>query len=193
MADEDDVEAAHVEIVFERDLSDRFGGSADTDSNAHTVGRDPFGEAIASVAESVEQHRTQRAQASSQYRGSSALTNLISQRVAQVVQATKVPFPDVLQLIQTEVRAAKQLRILEHTAGDPNKPDTFDGYLRLRRPPTRRRIELRVYPSASGNLTVLELLPRRAWMPQTKRYLESGVPAITDLTDRIEAAASDEA
>ena len=165
------------------------GPTASSPHRRHTAGRDPIGDAIGSVAESVEQHRAQRAQAAAQYRGSSALANLISQRVAQVVQATKVEFPEVLELIQTEVRTATQLRILDHTPGSADKPDIFDGYLRLRRPPTRRRIELRVYPSASGNLTVLELLPRRGWMPQTKRYLQAGVPAITDLTDRIEAAA----
>ena len=110
-------------------------------------------------------------------------------RIAQVVQATPVDATLVVELIRSNAARATLLAL---DADDPavGRGDVvFPGRLRMRGR-TRRRVELRVYPTASGNLTVLELLPRRSWMPQTRRYLRAGVPAITELSDAIEEAAA---
>lgn len=203
VAGSDDPEPPEIDMVFEGDVTEPVHvpiaavpgdpGAPDTDVKApepefHTVGRDPLGQVAGAMSDTVAHLRAQRLESRAAAIGTGRGSNHdhAIERMAQVVQATPVDIDVVLGLLTDgTVRSATNLRL----TGEPgvrNGVVLFDGYLRLRRPPTRRRIELRVYPTASGNLTVLELLPRRDWMPQTKRYLRSGVPAITDLTDRIE-------
>lgn len=153
----------------------------------HTVGADPLGAIAETLSDTLEELRQQRAATrTSDAGGTTPRHDDVVDGVAQVVQATSIPLERVLAYLASvdEVAglrlSAPHPTVLEGMA-------VYSGVLRLQRPPTRRRIELRVYPTSSGNLTVLELLPQRNWMPQTKRYLQAGVPAITALTDRIEA------
>lgn len=108
-------------------------------------------------------------------------------RHAQVVQATKVEPGRVGQHVSDRVGLVhNQLRI-DSTARTARGQFEADGqlYLGLAR---WREVTLRIYPTPSANLTVIEMLPRRAWMPQTARYLAAGVPAVAELIRQIEAA-----
>ncbi len=53
-----------------------------------------------------------------------------------------------------------------------------------------RRATLRAYPSPSANLTVLELVPTRRRLVQTRAFVEAGVPAIATLSGRIASVAA---
>jgi hypothetical protein len=110
-------------------------------------------------------------------------------RSAQVVQATQVGPQEVGEFLRARVgEPHDQLRI-ESVVG--RTPSQFEAKAQLHvRPSGWRGVTLTIYPTPSANLTVIEMLPRRAWMPQTTRYLAAGVPAITELTDQIEAAES---
>lgn len=191
-----DATPPHVEIVYEGDASgDRpsFAGLGEAGddppgaSTGHVVGTDRLGALIGAVSDTVDDIRDQRPEAGTDM---GALSAVLPERVAQVIQATQVPVDVVVALLtDTAIGRTGALRL------DPTPPRitggvaTFTGRLRLQRPPGRRHVDLRVYPTTSANLTILELLPRRRWMPQTERYLRSGVPAVSELTDRIEAAA----
>ena len=192
---DDDAVPPRVEIVYEGDtdgeratfagLSDA-GGEPPADHAGHVVGTDRLGALVGAVSDTVDDIRDQRPDGAD----TSALSAVLPERVAQVIQATQVPVDVVVALLtDTAIGRTGALRL------DPAPPRitggvaTFHGRLRLQRPPGRRHVDLRVYPTTSANLTVLELLPRRRWMPQTERYLRAGVPAVSELTDRIEAAA----
>ena len=54
--------------------------------------------------------------------------------------------------------------------------------------PPARSVNVMVYPSASQNLTVIEVLPIRIWPGSTSLFLRAGVASITQLTDEIEAS-----
>ena len=49
----------------------------------------------------------------------------------------------------------------------------------------RRRATLRAYPSPSSNLTVLQLIPARRRLFQTRAFVRAGVPAIATLSARL--------
>ncbi len=150
----------------------------------HVVGRDPLGsaiDAVASIADPAAPGRVPPQQRPPQ--------PFFWRRAAQVVQATRVPFETVSSLLGERVAEADGLR-LGARVGRGAGEVVFAGRLGGRRGRGGRRVRLRIYPTPSANLTILELLPERRWMPQTDRYLRRGVPAVSDLTDRIEAAAA---
>ena len=158
----------------------------------HDVGGDRLGAALGTVADSVAQARDRKAEAAvlAMAGPGSRFADLLPDRTAQVVQATPLGTSDVITMLEAGGSVSPTLTGLTKRAGSASeRVAVFDGVLHLSRPSTRRRVELRIYPTASGNLTVLELLPRRVWMPQTKRYLAAGVPAITELTDDLERVA----
>lgn len=186
-----------VEILFEGDadrivdvpiLGDGWGDDAETvGSGPHVVGRDRLGDVVASVNETVAEMREQQLEA--QQSGATTRTTIFPERTAQVVQATKVPLGDVLALLAQGLQGPG-LSLTPEVADIEHGIAVVRGRLRMRVVPLPRTVELRVYPTASANLTVLELLPLRRWMPQTRRYLAAGVPAITALTNRLETAAA---
>lgn len=198
MAGKADGEPPEIQIVFEGD-SDAPPTAAASDIEAapppsfHAVGSDPLGAVAASVADTVAEIRRHREEvrATEQATNQAARHDLAMERLAQVVQATSVPLEAVLLLLRTSVPRAEHLELTDREPDVRDGVAVFNARLKQRRPPMARRVELRVYPTTSGNLTVLELLPTRAWWGQTRRYLEAGVPAITDLTDRLEAAAAE--
>lgn len=158
----------------------------------HDVGVDRLGAALGTVADSVAQARDRKAEAAvlAMAGPGNRFADLLPDRTAQVVQATPLPTGDVITMLEAGGSVSPTLTGLTKRAGSASeRVAVFDGLLQLSRPSTRRRVELRIYPTASGNLTVLELLPRRVWMPQTRRYLAAGVPAITELTDHLELVA----
>ncbi|MGI9621647.1 MAG: hypothetical protein ACR2PK_02325 [Acidimicrobiales bacterium] len=158
-------------------------------ASGHVVGKDRLGNVVGAVNDTVEQLRQQRREAQLVGSGGPSRTTLFPERTAQVIQATQVDIAIVLQLISDGIVSGALE--LDAAVGVPRDGvAVFTGRLRMPTSRLNRRIELRIYPTASTNLTVLELLPRRRWMPQTERYLKAGVPVITDLTDRIEAEAS---
>lgn len=111
-------------------------------------------------------------------------------RSAQVVQATNVTPQEAAAFLGSISEFKDQLRVVSVTERGPNE---FEVRAQLRMRPTGwRAVKLRIYPTPSGNLSVIEMLPQRSWMPQTERYLAAGVPAITALTDQMEASLSDE-
>lgn len=200
MPDDEDPEV--IEILFEGDANQRprdFGWSNDPDSElephpTRVVGNDRLAALVFAVSDNVAELRAQqRAETSGGGATGSAMATVFPEKTAQVVQATQTPLDLVLALLAGGVVDESSKRLTLDDAVTPTIADgvaSFAGRLRLRRPPGRRLVDLRVYPTASHNLTVLELLPKRPWMAQTDRYLAAGVPAITELTDAIEAAAA---
>jgi hypothetical protein len=160
--------------------ADAYAGDPGT-----VVGHDRLADVVTTFGATLDAIRASQGRAPRHNMPTGSGTN--QKRIAQVVQATPVEATRVIELIRSN---AAQVPLLALAADDPavGRGDVvFPG--RLRMPGgTRRRVELRIYPTASGNLTVLELLPRRSWMPQTRRYLRAGVPAITALSDAIEEA-----
>lgn len=122
---------------------------------------------------------------------STGRTALLPKRKAQVVQGTQLPLDQVLNLLTSPDffprRSAFRLR--PESLHDTDGEQVLTGTMRMALGPLRRQIQLRLYPTPSGNLTVLELLPKRRWMPQTRRFLRAGVPTITKLTDKLEQRA----
>ena len=55
---------------------------------------------------------------------------------------------------------------------------------------TRRRASLRLRPSPSNNLTIIELIPKRAPWFRTQAFVRAGVPAVRELGDRLRTAAA---
>lgn len=152
----------------------------------HIVGHDRLADVVTTFGSTLESLRASQGRAPRHNLPTGSGTN--QKRIAQVVQATPIDAGRVVELIRADA-ACVPLLVLDTGQPAVGRGDVvFPG--RLRMPGgTRRRVDLRIYPTASGNLTVLELLPRRSWMPQTRRYLRAGVPAITALSDAIEAAA----
>jgi hypothetical protein len=194
---------AEVQIVFEGDADVRApdlgrpdSGDGDVHSGpgtTHVVGNDRLATLVTTVGHSVTELREQRLNDAMAGLSGGVLSTVLPERVAQIIQATQTPLDLVLALLADGIADASHglaLR-LERTTEPIIEAGvaTYRGRLRMNRPPTRRPVELRIYPTASGNLTVVELLPRRRWMPQTKRYLTAGVPAVSELTDTLEAAA----
>ncbi|MFN3218001.1 MAG: hypothetical protein ACE367_16015 [Acidimicrobiales bacterium] len=178
--------------LVDDDLAHDFGiGGLGPDPHStaagHVVGHDRLADVVATFGSTLESIRASQGRAPRHNLPTGSGTN--QKRIAQVVQATPIDATRVVELIRSN---AARIPLLALDADDPavGRGDVvFPG--RLRMPGgTRRRVELRVYPTTSGNLTVLELLPRRSWMPQTRRYLRAGVPAITALSDAIEEAAA---
>ena len=189
---------AEVELVFEGDadavVDVPIVGRAWLDDHpdhgeatSQVVGADRLAQVVTVVADTVEQVREQRR--TERMAAGSGGTTLFPERQARVIQATQVRFADVLAVLAQGV-ATPGLRLDSTVPTAQHGIAVFTGRLRMRSGPVARRVELRVYPTQSSNLTVLELQPQRTWMPQTRRYLRAGVPAITDLTDRIERAAA---
>lgn len=113
-------------------------------------------------------------------------------RTAHVVQATRVGVDVVVAMLTAALGAdvagnPGALR-LEGSTTRENGDTEFVGRLRMSRH-TWRRVRILAYSTPSENLTVLEMLPARSWVRQTRRYLRAGVPAMTALTDELEAAA----
>ena len=54
----------------------------------------------------------------------------------------------------------------------------------------RRRASLRLRPSPSNRLTIVELVPERARWFRTGAFVRAGVPAVRELCDRIRVAAA---
>ena len=185
-----------VEVLFEGDadqvvdvpiLGDAWQPEDAVGDPSHVVGSDRLGHVVSIVSDTVETIREQRREEQMAAGGTS--TTMFPERQAQVIQATQVPLADVLALLaQGLTTPGLDLDDTVPTANDGIA--VFPGKLRMKVLPLPREVELRVYPTASSNLTVLELQPRRKWMPQTRRYLSAGVPRITELTDRIERAAA---
>ena len=185
-----------VEVLFEGDadqvvdvpiLGDAWQPEDAVGDPSHVVGSDRLGQVVSIVSDTVETIREQRREEQMAAGGTS--TTMFPERQAQVIQATQVPLADVLALLaQGLTTPGLDLDDTVPTANDGIA--VFPGKLRMKILPLPREVELRVYPTASSNLTVLELQPRRKWMPQTRRYLSAGVPRITELTDRIERAAA---
>ena len=185
-----------VEVLFEGDadqivdvpiLGDAWKQESDEPEPSHVVGNDRLGHVVSVVSDTVEAMREQRREEQMAAGGTS--TTMFPERQAQVIQATQVPLADVLALLAQGLTTPG----LELDDTVPRTDDgiaVFPGRLRMKILPLPRSVELRVYPTASSNLTVLELQPERKWMPQTRRYLSAGVPRITELTDRIERAAA---
>jgi len=192
-----------VELLFEGDLNARPVTPLDTEAledngeaapNFHSVGADPLAKAVSSVADSLAAARTARSEAAAigMANQSSRFSDLLPERTAQVVQATRAPARHVIQVLRARVDGEPfndTLWLTGSTDTGRNDVGIFEGSLAMRWPSTRRRIELRVYPTSSGNLTVLELLPKRIWMPQTRRYLAAGIPAISAMTRELSGPA----
>lgn len=196
--DEAEEPVADVQIVFEGDADashPELGSVADEIDPAptHVVGNDRLANLVTAVGDSVAELREQRRSDAMAGVGGGVLSTVLPERIAQIIQGTLTPLDVVVALLNDGIAGAAHGRPLRIEAGTaPTVLEgvaSYRGSLRLSRPPTRRPVDLRVYPTASGNLTVLELLPRRRWIPQTERYLSAGVPAITELTDAIENAA----
>ena len=185
-----------VEVLFEGDadqvvdvpiLGDAWRDDDAVGDPSHVVGSDRLGHVVSIVSDTVETIREQRRE--EQMAAGTTGTTMFPERQAQVIQATKVPLGDVLALLaQGLTTPGLDLDDTIPTADDGIA--VFPGRLRMKILPLPRVVELRVYPTASSNLTVLELQPRRKWWPQMRRYLSAGVPRITELTDRIERAAA---
>lgn len=111
-------------------------------------------------------------------------------RTAQVVQVTSRGPAAVGELLTARIgQTHGRLRILDVVMRSPRQ---FSAEARLRvRGTGWRSVTLTVYPTPSSNLTVIEMMPRRAWMPQTKRYLAAGVPAITAFREDLETDSDD--
>lgn len=190
MPQRDEGDLPEIPIVLER--ADEFMGTGpDADAEFdEQLGDDRFGRVASAVSDAVDRQRGPDGPSRPGGGGSaSGLSQLLPDRTAQVVQATLVPHADVLALLDDPAVARRPDAAIElWPAGVHDGDHHFDGSLRSGRF-TRRAVTLRVYPTPSANLTVLELLPKRQWMPQTKRYLRAGVPAITALTDAIERSA----
>lgn len=185
-----------VEFLFEGDadaivdvpiLGDGWADEQQDDASSHVVGSDRLAQVVTVVSDTVDQIREQRRE-EQMSAGTGGGATLFPERQAHVIQATQISFPDVLALLAQGL-ATPRLRLDSTTPTADEGIAVFTGHLRMRVVPVPRRIELRVYPTQSSNLTVLELQPQRTWMPRTRRYLRTGIPAITDLTDRIERAA----
>lgn len=54
----------------------------------------------------------------------------------------------------------------------------------------RRRASLRLRPSPSNKLTIIELVPERARWFRTDAFVRAGVPAVRELSDRLRVAAA---
>ena len=54
----------------------------------------------------------------------------------------------------------------------------------------RRRASLRIRPSPSNNVTIIELVPDRAPWFRTGAFVRAGVPAVRELGDRLRAGAA---
>ena len=107
-------------------------------------------------------------------------------RTAQVVQVTNRRPAAVGELLIARIGETHgRLRILDVVVRSPTQ-FSAEAQLRLRGTGWSG-VTLTVFPTPSTNLTVIEMMPRRAWMPQTKRYLAAGIPAITDLRAELEA------
>ncbi len=188
-----------VQIVFEGD-ADAYRGEAGVDDPdalvrpTHVVGNDHLASLVTAVGDSVAELREQRRADAMAGLSGGVLSTVLPERVAQIIQATQVPLDLVLALMADGIAGPDHGRALRlDSTIEPvveSGVATYRGRLTMTRPPTRRPVDLRIYPTASANLTVLELLPRRRWMPQTERYLSAGVPAVSELTDAIEAAAA---
>ncbi len=196
MSDEPDSEP--IEILFEGDATANrdFGwstGDGDEPTPTRVVGNDRLAALVFAVSDNVAELRSQQRAESHAGASGGAIASVFPEKTAQVVQATQTPLDLVLALLADGVASDASRRLTLDQATDPVIAEgvaTFPGRLRLKQSPLRRSVDLRIYPTASHNLTVLELLPRRRWVPQTDRYMAVGVPAITELTDAIEAAAA---
>lgn len=171
------------------------GGQHDADDAAietvvdhDAIGHDTVGELLINLKD-YRDRRQVSAMASRAPMGS-PVASFFQKRTAQVMQATLVDLPEVLTALTDPAfwDDIKGLSVDASSASATDREVVLEGRLRMPRG-FRRKVQLRVYPTPSENLTVLELLPLRRWMPQTRRYLRAGVPAITALKDRIEAAA----
>lgn len=107
-------------------------------------------------------------------------------RASRVVQATTVNPNEVVAFLTGRIgQVNPRLRI---TAVEERTRNQVSANAQLRvRGTGWWGVELTIYPTPSANLTVIEMMPRRAWMPQTRRYLAAGVPAITGLRADLEA------
>ena len=140
--------------------------------------------------------------------------------VAQILQATKSPPTEVLAFLNQGAVAGRFLRKLKIDRGSATvqlaSGQLASGQLaseQLARSDTKasskggrhevlltatlftvfpllRKVAVRVYPSASQNLTIIDVLPLRSVPGSTKWFIAAGVAAVTELTDRIEAEAS---
>lgn len=196
MAHSEDPPQPQIKIVFEGEAEsarpDFFTPDDHTpDPTTHVVGNDRLATLVGAVSDTVDELRAQRL-ADAMAGSGRSLHSLFPERVAQVIQATKVPLDLVLALLSDGIAGTTSLRLDDASPTVKDGIASFSGKLRIPGPIRSRPVDLRVYPTASANLTVLELLPRRRWIPQTERYLRAGVPAISGLTDVIEAAVADE-
>lgn len=202
MSDEDAPPDA-VEILFEGDADDRpllewpDGSEDEPPPPTHVVGNDRLAALVTAVGDSVADLRDQRrSEAMTGTAAGGRGAPLFAEQEPQVVQATQTPLDLVLALLADGVadRAARRRLRLGHTTQPQLEYGmaAFAGRLRLRPRPLHRRVTLRVYPTASHNLTVLELVPDRhlPWLSRTDAFLAAGVPAITELSDAIETAAA---
>lgn len=167
---------------MERDCSDRAPARAGDDVSVVdiTVGLDPTGTADEVTSPGPSPHGRLPVDGQSLW---------WPDRNAQVVQATRVtPHEAAGFLRSASSQLDDRLRVDSVTERSQGQFE-IQARLHVRRTGWRK-VMLRIYPTPSGNLSVIEMLPRRAWMPQTERYLAAGVPAITSLTDLIEAANS---
>ncbi len=129
----------------------------------------------------------------------------ISKPVAQIVQATRLSPTIVVNHLNRGTSTGRLFRRLaitrgtatvrvadgDRASGTPNagrNEVAFEGHLWAVFPPVRR-VVVRVYPSASNNLTIIEVLPTRLWTGSTRWFIRAGVHAVTALTDEIERKA----
>lgn len=187
------------DIPSRRVLDERFSLSDDHDDvtgdevvvQHETFGDDPVTRAVASVEGWIERALESLSVATVESTGSA--NPLRPKRFAQVIQATRTPLDEVLSALEARQGTwHERLRIdrrLPPSKGTGRQEIMFAA--RLRMPIVgRRAVTLRVYPTPSRNLTVIEMLPTRRWMPQTRLYLHVGVPAITQLMRRLGSRSS---
>jgi hypothetical protein len=191
MAQSKDPPRPEIQIVFEGDAEkarpDFFAQDGDKPQpTSHVVGNDRLAALVGAVSDTVDELREQRLAVAMAGSGRS-LHGFFPERVAQVIQATKAPLDLVLALLSDGIAAETALKLDDTRPTVKEGVASFSGKLRVPGPFGSRPVDLRVYPTASANLTVLELMPQRRWIPQTARYLRTGVPTVTRLTDLIEA------
>ena len=154
----------------------------DTIVQHETFGDDIVTQAVASVEDWID--RARETFAPPPVEGTRSTNPLLPKRFAQVIQATHTPMADVLAALDDRTGVWRDRLRIDGRLPSPKstgRRETMYG-ARLRMPILgRRRVTLRVYPTPSTNLTVIEMLPKRRWMPQTRRYLHAGVPAVTTL------------
>lgn len=110
---------------------------------------------------------------------------------AQVVQATSIKPKAVAVFLASRIGQANRYFRITSVVARTSSQFNANAQLRIRGTGWRD-VTLKIYPTPSANLTVIEMMPRRAWMPQTKRYLAAGVPAITELKEEVEAATTED-